>query len=372
MHEIHRPCPRKRRACPLWPLALLAAPPDFLLPPVAGLALNMPQIGSDPGDGWAKQPQRQRHSSEYGARRDHPTSYDKSPPFKGPLKLGRGRSTSDARQRIRHHYVDGGGGGGADGKAATHLDPFPGPLGESAPTQRMLEAILAHLARRDAPIDAKEVAESVEFFLRTRKRLLGAARRAGGGGAGGGNAPQVTVYDLCSGHGFTGMLFAACYPRAARCVCVDRTEPPSHRTLRSCVEEVCPWTAGAGPGGAIDFVPASLEAFGAGLRSGGGGAVGPSVVISTHACGSLTDQVLEHAVESGAAALAVMPCCYTGTDRGVPYGIRRALGVSWSADIRRSFKLEEAGYHSDFCAIPSEITPMNRVLLGERRGGDQQ
>jgi hypothetical protein len=69
----------------------------------------------------------------------------------------------------------------------------------------------------------------------------------------------------------------------------------------------------------------------------------------------------------GACGIAVMPCCYTGTDKGTPYGIKRALGVSWAADIRRSFYLMEHGYHSDFATIPREITPMNRILVGEKR-----
>ena len=67
------------------------------------------------------------------------------------------------------------------------------------------------------------------------------------------------------------------------------------------------------------------------------------------------------------SGVAVMPCCYTGTDYEVPYGIKRVLGVSMSADIRRCFQLQEAGYHVDFNTIPSEITPMNRIIIGENK-----
>jgi len=56
----------------------------------------------------------------------------------------------------------------------------------------------------------------------------------------------ITVRDLCSGHGFTGMLYAACNPPKLRkggrferinVVLVDKTEPPSHKVLRDCL---CP------------------------------------------------------------------------------------------------------------------------------------
>jgi len=43
------------------------------------------------------------------------------------------------------------------------------------------------------------------------------------------------------------------------------------------------------------------------------------------------------------------------------------LGVSLSADIRRSFHLQDHDYHVDFAAIPKAITPMNRIILAERR-----
>ena len=176
------------------------------------------------------------------------------------------------------------------------------------------------------------------------------------------------------------MLFAACNPpRSAsssipvRTVLVDRFEPQSHAILKDCIAEVCPWIGGGTTGtDAIRFVPSTLEDFFAqqtnkedGTNNNNNDA---SVVISTHACGSLTDQVLEYAVHCQSAAIAVMPCCYTGTDRGAPYGIRRALGVSMAADVRRSCFLQDTcAYHVDFATIPKTITPMNRIIVAERR-----
>ena len=51
----------------------------------------------------------------------------------------------------------------------------------------------------------------------------------------------------------------------------------------------------------------------------------------------------------------------------VPEALRRSLGVSVAADIHRTYELERLDYTANWRAIPSSITPMNRVLLGRHR-----
>jgi len=368
---------------------------------------------------------RRSPSSDYGARRDHPTSYDDDPPFKGPLSLSRrvGSSPDSNRVRIRRHYLDSPSPPSSSSSLSSSslLDavdgsPPPTSLGPSTPTDVILRSVVDHLARKDAPVDAKEVAESVEFYLRCGKRLLSAARRAlpppttrdhhGDGGEDddddddddcGGRT--IDVQDLCSGHGLTGLIFLACNPpgRAGLdgsvvvTTLVDRAEPKSHSALRDIIAEVCPWV---GADGAASFVASTLEEFAAAsssaaafvvddddenlvppveegrrrLRRRRQRATSAMIVISTHACGSLTDVVLEYAADVGAASIAVMPCCYTGTADGAPYGVRRMLGVGMAADLRRAFELQGRGdYHVDFAAVPRAITPMNRIIVAERR-----
>jgi len=41
--------------------------------------------------------------------------------------------------------------------------------------------------------------------------------------------------------------------------------------------------------------------------------------------------------------------------------------VGLSADVRRSFTLQDRGYLVDFAAVPRAITPMNRIVVAERR-----
>lgn len=307
----------------------------------------------------------------YGPKRNHPTAYDESPPFKGPLALAKASSPDLHRQRIRRYYND------SDNDLQLPTYDQPPRLPPSSSTERILKTVVDHLAHSDCPVDAKEVAESVEFYHRTAKRLLGAARRIQSAtmrsdDESSKSSDVIVVQDLCCGHGLTGMLFVACNPPRSsaavgvRTVLVDRFEPPSHRQLREAMAEVCPWMNDED---AVRFVPSTLDDHFAQEMSNDerSGPNHASVVISTHACGSLTDDILQYAVDGDCAALAVMPCCYTGTDRGAPYGVRRALGVSVAADVGRSFFLQECGYHVDWSTIPKEVTPMNRIIVAEKR-----
>ena len=89
---------------------------------------------------------------------------------------------------------------------------------------------------------------------------------------------------------------------------------------------------------------------------------GSDVVVSSHACGSLTDRVLERAV-SGRARVGVLPCCHdldTANQGGLGGWVDGPLAV----DIVRATRLREHGYRVWTQTISSDITPKNRLLLG--------
>jgi hypothetical protein len=85
------------------------------------------------------------------------------------------------------------------------------------------------------------------------------------------------------------------------------------------------------------------------------------VVVSIHACGALTDRVIDLAV-AARARLAVMPCCHDleTCDTGALDGwMEGPLAV----DVVRAAKLRALGWAVWTQTIPREITPHNRLLM---------
>ena len=87
-------------------------------------------------------------------------------------------------------------------------------------------------------------------------------------------------------------------------------------------------------------------------------------ILAIHACGDATDRCLDVALACR-GHVAVMPCCYRETG-GAPAALHSALGAGIATDVHRTYRLEAAGYAVQWTAIPVEITPMNRSLVGQR------
>ena len=86
------------------------------------------------------------------------------------------------------------------------------------------------------------------------------------------------------------------------------------------------------------------------------------VVVSSHACGRLTDVVLERAI-AARARVAVLPCCHdlANCDAGELSGwVDGAVAI----DIMRAVRLEQQGYRIWTQSISPTVTPKNRLLLG--------
>jgi hypothetical protein len=86
------------------------------------------------------------------------------------------------------------------------------------------------------------------------------------------------------------------------------------------------------------------------------------IVVSCHACGALTDEVIDFAV-ARRAHLAVLPCCHDveTCDAGDLTGW---MDTALAIDATRVARLRAAGYRVRTQSIPAEITPKNRLLLG--------
>jgi hypothetical protein len=131
-------------------------------------------------------------------------------------------------------------------------------------------------------------------------------------------------------------------------VVVDRTTPLSAATVHDALVETWPGLASR-----VDFVASDVEEFV--LESG-------DVVVSCHACGALTDRILDRAVEAG-VPVAVLPCCHD-FETCDPGSLAGWMDQALAIDTMRAVRLEQRGYRVWTQTIPAEITPKNRLLIG--------
>lgn len=156
------------------------------------------------------------------------------------------------------------------------------------------------------------------------------------------------VVDLGAGHGLLAQIMLLLDDSSPEALAVDTTLPASSGTLHDALVEAWPRLAGR-----VRFVAAGIDDVA--LRS-------TDVVVSSHACGALTDVVLARAVDAR-ARVAVLPCCHDldACDAG-PLGgwVDGPLAV----DVTRALNLERQRYRVWTQAIALDITPKNRLLLG--------
>ena len=86
------------------------------------------------------------------------------------------------------------------------------------------------------------------------------------------------------------------------------------------------------------------------------------LVVSAHACGSLTDLVIDKAVEAN-ARVAVLPCCHN-LKTCATGSLTNWMDVSLAIDAIRATGLAAKGYAITTQKIPETITPKNRLLMG--------
>lgn len=135
---------------------------------------------------------------------------------------------------------------------------------------------------------------------------------------------------------------------SADAVVIDTAIPPSSARLHASLTETWPRLSGR-----ITFLTARVEDVD--LRA-------DDIIVSVHACGSLSDVVLDRAA-AARARVAVLPCCHdfdVNDDGGLAGWIDRPLAV----DVVRAMRLKQRGYRTWTQSISDEITPKNRLLIG--------
>jgi hypothetical protein len=178
----------------------------------------------------------------------------------------------------------------------------------------------------------KELFESWAVARRVRRRFTGGR-----------------VVDLACGHGLTAAMLLLIDETSSAAIALDERVPESAARLLAALEARWPRLAGK-----ISLRQQWLDDL----------ALEPAdVVVSVHACGALTDRVLERAVLAR-ARVAVLPCCHDKQtcDTG---GLEAWLDVPAAIDATRALQLRAQGYRVYAQQIPADITPKNRLLMGE-------
>jgi hypothetical protein len=160
------------------------------------------------------------------------------------------------------------------------------------------------------------------------------------------------VVDLACGHGLLGQILLLLDDSSPTALIVDKTLPPSSSKVHDELVRAWPRIEGR-----VRFVAGALETVPLDSRD---------LVVSAHACGALTDGILDHAT-AARARVAVLPCCHhpLPSETG---GLTGWLDASLAIDVLRAARLREQGYRVWTQTIPANITPQNRLLLGEPRG----
>lgn len=177
----------------------------------------------------------------------------------------------------------------------------------------------------------KELYESWEVARRARRRFRGGR-----------------IVDLACGHGLVAHMMLLLDDTSEAVLAVDRRVPKSATRLAEAMVREWPRLAGR-----IEITEGEIARVE--VRAG-------DVVVSAHACGGLTDEVLDLAI-GASARVVVLPCCQAegkGDLGGVGGWVDGALAI----DLTRAARLRAHGYAVFTQMIPAEITPKNRLLLG--------
>lgn len=203
------------------------------------------------------------------------------------------------------------------------IDRFPG------------ETLFARIARavcRAGCLPRKELYEAWEVARRVRRRMRGGR-----------------VIDLACGHGLLASVMLLLDDSSPQAIGIDRQLPPSAAKLQRVLEAEWPRLAGR-----VELRNGNIEKLALGSED---------LVVSVHACGDLTDRVIDLAL-GVRARLALLPCCHD-LESGDTGGLGGWLDGPLAIDVTRAARLRQAGYRVITQTIPAEITPKNRLLLAQ-------
>ena len=190
---------------------------------------------------------------------------------------------------------------------------------------------IARAVCRAGTLPGKEMFEAWEVARRVRRKFRGGR-----------------VVDLACGHGLLAHIMLLLDDSSAEALAVDLDFTQNAFRLSEIIVERWPRLRNR-----IHYLTSRVEEI----------ELGPDdLVVSVHACGGLTDAIIESAVKAR-ARLAVLPCCHDirASDLG---GLEGWLDAPLAVDVTRAAFLRENGYSVMTRTIPPDITPKNRLLMG--------
>jgi len=189
---------------------------------------------------------------------------------------------------------------------------------------------LARTVCRAGTLPGKELFEAWEVARRVRRIFRGGR-----------------VVDLACGHGLLAHIMLLLDDSSNEALAVDLDFNANTRRLSQSILDRWPRLKDR-----IHFTRSRIEDF----------ELEPSdLAVSVHACGGLTDTIIDSAARAG-ARLAVLPCCHD-TKTGDLGGMDGWLDGPLAIDVTRAANLRARGYTVITRTIPEDITPKNRLLL---------
>ena len=180
-------------------------------------------------------------------------------------------------------------------------------------------------------IPRKEFFEAWEVARRLRRKMRGGS-----------------VLEMAAGHGLISAMMILLDDTSPEATCIDIAQPLSHRKVLTVLEEHWPRLKGR-----VRYIQQRIQDT----------EVTPDqLVVSVHACGELTDRVLDKAL-SARCRLAVLPCCHD-LNRCDTGGLTGWMDGPLAVDAARVARLQQAQYDVITTKIPEDITPKNRLLMG--------
>ena len=177
----------------------------------------------------------------------------------------------------------------------------------------------------------KELYETWEFARRVRRKYRGGR-----------------IVDLACGHGLLAHIMLLLDDSSPEAIAVDNKISKNVYNLSDSITETWPRLKGR-----VHYIEAPMQ----NIR-----VFNDDLVVSVHACGRLTDEVIDMAIGAG-ARLAVLPCCHdiSRSDTG---GLEGWINGPLAVDVIRAHHLRAKGYTIITRKIPGDITPKNRLLMG--------